>query len=60
MYINEVTQTYNRLGINSSDILQVVYNFLIFFLVTRGVRANLRAPQLIPGFTEHPVSQVNR
>jgi hypothetical protein len=31
MYIYEVTQTYNRLGINSSDILQVVYNFLIFF-----------------------------
>ncbi|KAI5599894.1 hypothetical protein BDE02_02G226400 [Populus trichocarpa] len=30
--------------------------FFFFFLVTRGVRASLRAPQLIPGSTEHPAS----
>jgi len=28
-------------------------NIFYFFLVTRGVRASLRAPQLIPGPTEH-------
>jgi hypothetical protein len=32
----------------------------VFFLVTRGVRASLRAPQLIPGPTEHPVSPVGK
>jgi hypothetical protein len=32
----------------------------IFFLVTRGVRVSLRAPQLIPGSTEHPASPVDR
>jgi len=31
-----------------------------FFLVTRGVRASLRAPQLIPGSTEHPASPVDK
>jgi hypothetical protein len=30
-----------------------------FFLIW-GVRANLRAPQLIPGPTEHPASPVGR
>jgi hypothetical protein len=33
---------------------------IFFFLVTRGVRASLRAPQLIPGPTEHPASPVGR
>jgi len=33
--------------------------FLIFFL-TRGIRASLHAPQLIPGPTEHPASPVGR
>jgi hypothetical protein len=35
------------------------YHFF-FFLVTRGVRVSLRAPQLIPGPTEHPASPVGR
>jgi hypothetical protein len=33
---------------------------LLFFLVTRGVWASFRAPQLIPGSTEHPASPVDR
>ena len=31
-----------------------------FFLVTRGVRVSLRAPQLFPGPIEHPASLVGR
>jgi hypothetical protein len=31
-----------------------------FFLVTRGVRVSLRAPQLISEFTEHTASSVDR
>ena len=31
-----------------------------FILITRGVRASLRAPRLIPGFTEYPASPVDR
>jgi len=34
--------------------------FFPFFFLTRGVRASLRAPQLIPGPTEHPASPVGR
>jgi len=33
---------------------------LFFFLITRGVRASLHAPRLIPGPTEHPASPVDR
>jgi len=32
----------------------------LFFFVTRGVRASLRAPQLISGPTGHPASSVDR
>ena len=39
----------------------VIFNLiLLFFLVTQGVRASLRAPQPIPGPTEHPASLVGR
>jgi hypothetical protein len=31
-----------------------------FFFLTRDVRASLRAPRLIPGSTEHPVSPIGR
>jgi hypothetical protein len=31
-----------------------------YFLITRGVRASLHAPQLISGSTEHPASPVGR
>jgi hypothetical protein len=34
--------------------------YYYFFLVTRGVWASFRAPQLIPGSTEHPASPVDR
>ena len=32
----------------------------IFFLVTRGVRVSLRAPQLIPGPIKHPTNPVDK
>jgi hypothetical protein len=32
----------------------------LFFFITRGVRASLRTPRLIPGSTEHPASPVDR
>jgi len=37
---------------------QKTYDF--FFLVTRGIRASLCAPQLILEPTEHPTSPVGR
>jgi hypothetical protein len=38
---------------------KVTHVGLIFFFLTRGVRASLRVPQLIPGLTEHPASPVS-
>jgi len=32
---------------------------LLFFFIYVGVRASLRAPQLIPRFTEHPTNPVD-
>jgi hypothetical protein len=34
----------------------IIYFFSYIFFYNRGVRASLRAPRLIPGSTEHPVS----
>ena len=44
----------HRKGCSSLEI-----SFFSFFFGNRGVRASLRAPQLISGLTEHPASPVS-
>jgi hypothetical protein len=39
--------------------IQIILD-IIFFLITRGVRASLHAPRLITGPTEHPASTIGK
>jgi len=50
---------YVRLFLGACNIYIYIYIY-IFFLVTRGVRVSLRAPQLIPGPIKHPTNPVDK
>ena len=47
-------------SVGSILVISSLEHLFFFFLITRGVRASLRAPRLIPGPTEHPASPVDR
>ena len=44
---------------NNNNNNKPFFFLFFFFLITRVVRASLRAPQLIPGLTKHPASPVS-